>query len=260
MKRVFLLIITILALSAHLLADSFAENEDAGFNPDALPVIDIVIGNGLDQTDDDGFDFDALPVVSPSQLMCEEFDSNGNPTVFGTRILRSDILHIEFTDDIDSAPGDAWDVSVNWNGSVLAWERNGTLNIAGRLGVQAPVDAYQLFACYPNLKSIAFNGCFFTTGTTNMSGMFYECESLQYLDVSGFDTSTVEDMSYMFAGCQALESLSLNGFNTTNVTDMSHMFDHCNQLKVIDAGPGFVIPFGDSAKEDMFRSCPVVIQ
>ena len=70
MKRVFLLIITILALSAHLLADSFAENEDAGFNPDALPVIDIVIGNGLDQTDDNGFDFDALPVVSPSQLRC----------------------------------------------------------------------------------------------------------------------------------------------------------------------------------------------
>ena len=260
MKRVFLLTITIFVLSTHFFTSSFAENKDSGFDFDVLPEDDGSFDFDALPEEDGSFDFDALPVVSPSQLMCEDFNSNDSPTVLGTSILRSNIMHIEFTDDIDSAPNDAWDVSVNWDGSVLAWERNGTLNIAGRLGVQAPVDAYQLFACYPNVKSIAFNGCFFTTGTTNMSGMFYKCESLKYLDLSGFDTSAVGDMSYMFAGCQALESLSLNGFNTTTVADMSHMFEHCFQLKVVDAGPGFVIPFGDSATEDMFRSCPAVIQ
>ncbi|MCD8120328.1 MAG: DUF285 domain-containing protein, partial [Lachnospiraceae bacterium] len=44
---------------------------------------------------------------------------------------------------------------------------------------------------------------------TDMRSMFYDCNNLTELDVSGFDTSKVTDMSYMFSMCTSLTSLTL---------------------------------------------------
>lgn len=84
--------------------------------------------------------------------------------------------------------------------------------------------------------------------------MFYGCQNLEFVDISGLETSNVQDMSYLFYRCHHLTSLNLStlstdsattmksmfqdcwrmgtlnlsGFtNTSNVTDMSYMFDHC---------------------------------
>ena len=41
-----------------------------------------------------------------------------------------------------------------------------------------------------------------------MSGMFWECSSLQSLpDISKWDTKNVTDMRWMFSGCSSLQSL-----------------------------------------------------
>ena len=56
--------------------------------------------------------------------------------------------------------------------------------------------------------------------------MFYECNSLQSLDVSSFDTSEVTDMSYMFYKCNSLYS-DFSSFDTSKVTDFSGMFYNC---------------------------------
>ena len=37
-------------------------------------------------------------------------------------------------------------------------------------------------------------------------------------------------MSYMFYNCSSLDSLNLSNFNTPNVTDMSYMFYNCSSL------------------------------
>lgn len=39
---------------------------------------------------------------------------------------------------------------------------------------------------------------FDTSRVTDMSGMFYDCKSLAWVDLGSFDTSWVEDMDTMF--------------------------------------------------------------
>ena len=67
---------------------------------------------------------------------------------------------------------------------------------------------------------------------TNMSFMFYECNSLSSLpDISKWNTSNVNNMSYMFSECKSLSSLpDISKWNTSNVNDMSFMFSECNSL------------------------------
>ena len=64
---------------------------------------------------------------------------------------------------------------------------------------------------------------------TNMSCMFYNCISLQYLpDLSNWSTKNVESMRYMFYNCSSLLSLEgISSWNTSNVKDMEGIFDNC---------------------------------
>ena len=76
----------------------------------------------------------------------------------------------------------------------------------------------------------------FNTGNvTNMSWMFYNCYALETLELGdNFDTSNVKDMSCMFDGCKALETLDVSKFNTENVTAMSFMFAYCYAFETLD--------------------------
>ena len=73
-----------------------------------------------------------------------------------------------------------------------------------------------------------------TSSVTDMSNMFYGCELLTSLDLSGFNTSSVTDMGGMFCLCKSLKSLDLRNFDTSNVTDMCNMFYGCGQLTSLD--------------------------
>ncbi|MBR6191340.1 MAG: BspA family leucine-rich repeat surface protein [Prevotella sp.] len=73
-----------------------------------------------------------------------------------------------------------------------------------------------------------------TSSVTDMSNMFYGCELLTSLDISGFNTSNVTDMHSMFSFCKSLKSLDLSNFDTSNVTDMISMFYGCEQLTSLD--------------------------
>ncbi len=70
-----------------------------------------------------------------------------------------------------------------------------------------------------------------TSVFSNMSGMFYNCNSLTELNLSSFNTGNVTTMSGMFENCRSLISLDLSNFDTSNVTDMSYMFYNCNSLR-----------------------------
>ena len=74
----------------------------------------------------------------------------------------------------------------------------------------------------------------YTSKVTDMSSMFHNCNSLTEVDVSNIDTSKVTDMSYMFYGCKALTELDLSDFNTSKVTDMYYMFYNCQSLTELD--------------------------
>ena len=44
--------------------------------------------------------------------------------------------------------------------------------------------------------------------------MFQNCESLDNLDLSSFNTQNVNNMSYMFNNCKNITNLNLSSFNT----------------------------------------------
>lgn len=97
--------------------------------------------------------------------------------------------------------------------------------------------------------------------------MFYNCKNLDFLDVSGWNTSLVSNMGWMFCGCESLTSLNVSNFNTRNVVNMYAMFADCNQLESLevsgwDTSNVGVIPNDKSEDNDyrggmsyMFKNC-----
>ena len=164
-------------------------------------------------------------------------DSSAWPA-FGGSIARKDVLSIAFVDTLEGAGADAWDVSRDGNGAVMAWtEKNGSyynLFIGGNGGVLAPENCSGLFGEYDNLQKINFNGAFRTDGVTDLSNMFAGCRSLQYLELDFLDTSSVNNLSGMFSGCSSMRALDLSGMDTSRVTDMSFLFSGCKYLSELD--------------------------
>lgn len=80
------------------------------------------------------------------------------------------------------------------------------------------------------IKSVKVN----VTDVTQLKKMFWGCENLEYVDLSGLKTEKVTDMSYMFANCKKLKKIVWGNFNTENVTKMNCMFYGCDSLETID--------------------------
>ena len=169
----------------------------------------------------------------PTTLAVGGLFSSGS-SVLGSDIQRASITSVRFESSLAGAPGDAWDVSAEGNGSVLAWVTDGALTIAGKGGVRANADSSHLFAGYSAASIIDFNGCFYTDGVQNMAYMFSSCTELTSLNAEGFDTSNVSSMEGMFFMDIKLEEVNLSGFHTANVTTMRSMFESCATLKSLD--------------------------
>ena len=90
-----------------------------------------------------------------------------------------------------------------------------------------------LFHNCEKLQSIDLSG-FDTSNVTNMESVFYACRNLQTLDLSNLNTSNVTDMSGLFGGCNSLKTLDLNYLDTSKVTDMGGLFSGCDSLESID--------------------------
>lgn len=171
---------------------------------------------------------------------------------------KSTIEKIVFTKDSytgGSATFDCSDTAGYYTGVL----ENNILTVYGNgHRIYAPIDCAQLFYNYRVLTTIEFSN-FYTSKTTNMSGMFAMSNALNSLNVSGFntakvtnmtgmftgykdtvlnlsnfDTSKVENMKNMFQACTNLTTLNISSFNTSAVTDMSSMFYGCSSLTSLD--------------------------
>ena len=85
-----------------------------------------------------------------------------------------------------------------------------------------------------NLKEILGIKNLKTDNVVNMSGMFWDCSSLESLDLTSFNTQKVHSMGWMFSGCKSLTKLDVSSFETKNVTFMGDMFSFCSSLKELD--------------------------
>ncbi|MBQ2954925.1 MAG: BspA family leucine-rich repeat surface protein [Clostridia bacterium] len=183
---------------------------------------------------------------------------NNAGAVMDSGIPRTQIAEVRFVNSLEGMPEDAWDVSVERNGSVMAWtEPNGGLYnlFIGSYGtIRADtLTCRDLFSGYSSAQVIDFGGIFDTSAAKDMACMFSGCSSLTQLDVRGFDTSNAADMREMFYHCFELRDLDVSGFDTSNVTNMRRMFCSCGMLKLLD-----VSGFNTSRVTDMsymFYSC-----
>ena len=84
-----------------------------------------------------------------------------------------------------------------------------------------------------NVKSIDLSH-FDSSSVENIGSMFSGCNLLESIDLSNFDTTKVINMSKMFSNCKSLKSINLSKFTTSLVTDMNGMFSGCSSLESID--------------------------
>ena len=65
--------------------------------------------------------------------------------------------------------------------------------------------------------------------------MFQNCNELEYIDLSSFNTSKLTDISYMFNECLKLKEIKgINNFITINVIYMNSMYQCCKELVNLD--------------------------
>ena len=208
------------------------------------------------------------------------YSERGNTSFWGQqRYVRNDVLTIHFQNSMEGMPADAWDVSANFDKSVMAWMQDGNLTVAANGNIALPTDSSHLFFHFEEMTELDFGGCvstdqvvlmenmfegcralteldvsfFDTSNVTSTSEMFYGCHNLKALDVSGFDTSNMVNIRYMFYSCGSLTYLDVSGFDTSSVTNMSHLFGSCGKLARVD-----VSGFDTSLVTDMsgmFWSC-----
>lgn len=159
------------------------------------------------------------------------------PVFENESLARWEISSVSFVSTLEGMPEDAWDVSEDGSGSVMAWiARNGSLYdlyIGGEGGV-AISDGSELFCGYENLSSVSFNGCVDLSGCSNLRAMFEFCYSLESIDLNGLDTSHVIDMAAMFHGCHSLKHIDLSMLNTSNVEQMHMLFEECIALESVN--------------------------
>ena len=90
-------------------------------------------------------------------------------------------------------------------------------------------DCCVMFYGLSNITKIIFTN--FNSSISDMSGMFYNCNSLISLDFNIFNTSSATNMFSMFHSCRSLISLNLNNYDTSLVTNMASMFEECTSLQ-----------------------------
>lgn len=116
-----------------------------------------------------------------------------------------------------------------------------------------PTTCLLWFGSCTNLTSIEGLENLNTSDVTRMDYMFYKCDKLRALDLSGFNTEKVENMGDMFSNCKNLETLNLSSFKTNNLKNMSEMFLECNKIAQLDLS-GFNTS-GVKALDLVFKNC-----
>ena len=162
-------------------------------------------------------------------------------------VQRDKVEEVVFERTLKNAPSGGKDLSEAGDGTVLAWMDGNVMHIAGKGGVQAPENCFELFSgkdAY-NDASMRWSALKKVTGaenldvskTTSLDSCFYFCEKLESVDVSSWDISNVTDLSFMFTCCEKLSDLGETGvtnWDTSHVEDFGAIFASCKSLTELD--------------------------
>ena len=133
-----------------------------------------------------------------------------------------------------------------------------TLDVSSLSKCIACDDFSKLFYNFNNVKQIIGLETWNVSKVTNMSSMFYYCESLTELDLSTWNVSKVTNMYDMFYGCSSLKELNISTWNVNNVIYMYDMFRFCESLKELNLSNWDMSNVTDMS--GMFYGCKSLIE
>lgn len=196
---------------------------------------------------------EAVETTVPREIQIEVVEPWLNNVMCSRPLTRvkaelANISSVTFVDNLADAPtnpNQIIDVSLNGDGSVVAWGEwdNGyRVVIAAEGGINAGADGcVGLFQGCANLQSVKFDTAFHSDYATSMEAMFAGCPLLNSVDLGSLNTRNVRSMRCMFSLRDPdsrdfhssrwdnspnhwLTSLDLRSLETGSVEDMSYMF------------------------------------
>ena len=117
------------------------------------------------------------------------------------------------------------------------------------------LDLSTWFSGFKSLKKIVGMQYLDTSEAQLMVEMFSECEALEELDLSNFNTDKVFNMLSMFYRMSSIKELDLSSFNTSNVEQMRYLFKHDKNLKTIYVTDAFSTERVGNSDNEMFYGC-----
>ena len=156
-----------------------------------------------------------------------ELTADGVVRAAGGDPVSGDEYYTDFTETV-SYYTETSDADLPW------YDVRGSVETVVFLDEIAPKDTAHWFNGFSSLTSFSGLDKLNTGRVVHMGRMFYNCSSLQQLDLGSFNTGSVLSMRQMFSGCTSLQQLNVSSFNTANVTDMGHMFQNCSSLQQLD--------------------------
>ncbi len=92
-----------------------------------------------------------------------------------------------------------------------------------------------------------------TSSVNSFHKMFYHCDSLTTLNAENLDTSKASSMGSMFEGCSALTTLDVSEWDTSNISELGSMFEGCSALTTLDTSNWISSNVGST--REMFAGC-----
>ena len=115
-------------------------------------------------------------------------------------------------------------------------------------------DLSDIFGVLDKVKVIDISG-WDTSNVINMSYMFNRCTKLKKIvGIENLDVSKLKTTKIMFYGCKNLVELDLTNWNTISLENMSYMFYNCSNLKIIKNIENWQLPNIKKVKR-MFSKC-----
>ena len=118
-----------------------------------------------------------------------------------------------------------------------------------------PTTTKNLFCNLANATTITDLDYLDTREVEDMTQMFFNCLSLQSIDVSRFDTKKVKLMVSMFEECLDLQVLNLYSFDISSLEECYYMFYGCQSLETIYCNEDWYSHSKLSYSGDMFKGC-----
>lgn len=110
-----------------------------------------------------------------------------------------------------------------------------------------------MFSGMTNLENLTLGKNFNTRKVITMENMFANLTSIKELDLSMFDTSSLNNVQHMFSGTTGLTELDLSSFNTLGISSMNYMFYNMKRLESINLSS--FDTSNVSNMEGMFKGC-----